>query len=139
MLHKYLSYIITSTTGRYASRNANNMPLARADNEHFMNTFFPSTITERNKLYLSIRNSTSLNIFKGRSLQFVKPLEKSVYTCHNPREIKYLTRLKLGLSHFRYHKFKHAFLDAVDPLCSCSSAIENTIHYVLHCPKCSTG
>ena len=104
-----------------------------------MNTFFPSTITEWNKLDLRIRNSASLNVFKGRLLQFVRPLENSVFTCHNPIGIKYLTRLRLGLSNLRYHKFKHDFLDTVDPLCSCSTAIENTVHYFLHRPNFSTA
>ena len=94
----------------------------------------PSAITEWNKLDLSIRNSGSLNVFKGTLLQFEKPLENSVFTCHNPIGIRYLTRLKLGFSHLRYCKFKHGFLDAVDPLCSCSTVIENTVHYFLQCP-----
>ena len=104
-----------------------------------MNTFFPPTITEWNKLDLSIRNPPSLNVFKGRLLQLVRPLENSVLTCHNPIGIKYLTRLRLGFSHLRYHKFKHGFLDAVDPLCSCSTATEYTVHYFLHCPNFSTA
>ena len=77
------------------------------------------------------------NIFKRRLLRFVKPLENSVFTCHNPIGIKYLTRIRLGFSHLRYHKFKHGFLDAIDPLCSCSTGIENTVHYFLHCPNFS--
>ena len=137
MSPKYLSDIIPSTTRRYSSRNENNIPLVRVNNSNFMNTFFLSTITERNKLDLSIRNSASLNVFKGRLLQFVRLLENSVFTCHNPIEIKYLTRLRLGLSHHRYHKLKHGFPDAVDPLCSCSIAIENTVYYFLHCPNFS--
>ena len=68
MSPKYLSNIIPSTTRRYSSRNANNIPLVRAHSNYFMNTFFPSTITEWNKLDLSIRKSTSLNIFKSRLL-----------------------------------------------------------------------
>ena len=48
MSPKYLSEIIPSTTRRYSSRNENNIPLVRVKN--FMNTFFPSTITEWNKL-----------------------------------------------------------------------------------------
>ena len=92
-----------------------------------MNTF-PSTITKWNKLDLSIGNSTSLNIFKDRLLQLLKPLGNSVCTCHNPIEIKYLARVRLGFSHLCYHNFKHGFLDAVDLLCSCSSAIVNTVH-----------
>ena len=136
---KYLSDIIPSTARRYSSRNANNIPLVRVNNNCFMNTFFPSTITEWNKLNLSIRESTNLNIFKSRLLRFVRSLENSVLTCHNPIGIKYLKRIRLGFSHLRYHKYKHGFLDAIDPLCSCSTGVENTVHYLLHCPNFSTA
>ena len=70
MSPKCLRNIIPSTTRRYSSRNASNVASVRVSNNYFMNTFFPSAITERNKLDLSIRNSTSLNVFKGRLLQF---------------------------------------------------------------------
>ena len=66
MSPKYLSGITPSTTRRYFSRNANNILLVRVYNNYFMDTFFPSTITEGNKIDLSICNSTSLHIFKGR-------------------------------------------------------------------------
>ena len=99
MSPKYLSDIIPTTTRRYYSRNANNAPSARVNNNYFMNTFFLSTITEWSKVDLSISNSTSLNIFKGRLLQFVRPLENSVFTCHNSIGIKYLKKLRLGFSH----------------------------------------
>ena len=79
MSPKYLSGIIPSTTRRYSSRNANNIPLVRANNNYFMNTFFPSTITEWNKLDLSVRKSVSLNIFKSRLLRFVRFRKQCVY------------------------------------------------------------
>ena len=69
-------------------RNVNNIPLVSVNSNYFMN-IFPSTITEWNKLGLSIRNSTSLNIFKGRLLQFVRSVENSVFSSHNPIGIKY--------------------------------------------------
>ena len=84
MSPKYLNDIIPSTTRRYSSRNTNKFPLVRANNNYFMNTFFPSTITKWNKLDLSIRKSTSLNIFKSRLLRNLRPLENSVFICHNP-------------------------------------------------------
>ena len=94
-----------------------------------MNTIFSSTITKWNKLDLSIRNSTSLNISKHRLLQFLKPLGNScVYLSQSHSN---------GFNLLCYHKFKHVFLDAVDPLCSCSSAIENTVHDFFHCPNFS--
>ena len=102
-----------------------------------MNTFFPSTITEWHKLDLSIQNSTILNMFVGRLLQSLTHLENNVYTCHNPIGITYLTSLRLGFSHLRYHKFKHGFLDAIDLLCSCRTVTENTVYYFLHYPNFS--
>ena len=60
-------------------------------------------------------------------------------TCHKPIGIKYLTRIGPGFSHIRYHKFKHSFLDAIDPLSSCSTGIKNTVHYFLHCSNFSTA
>ena len=99
MSHKYLSDIILSTATRYASRNANNIALARINNSYFMNTFFPSTVTAWKILDLSIYNITSLDTFKDILLQFVRPIESRVYSCHNPTRIKQLTRLRIGFSH----------------------------------------
>ena len=52
MSPKYLSDVIPSNTRRYSSRNANDIPLVRANTNYFMNTFFPTTITKWNKLDL---------------------------------------------------------------------------------------
>ena len=52
MSPKYLSDVIPSTTRRYSSRDANDIPLVRANTNYFMNTFFPTTITKWNKLDL---------------------------------------------------------------------------------------
>ena len=50
----------------------------------------------------------------------------------------FLTRLKFGSSHFREHKFRHGFLDIVDPICSCrTNAVDNTERYLLHCSNCA--
>ena len=47
--------------------------------------------------------------------------------------IKYLTRLRLDLSHLNEHKFRYNFQDCLNPLCPCSLEVESTIHYFLHC------
>lgn len=52
---------------------------------------------------------------------------------HNPLGLKFLTRLRLGLSHLNEHKFSHNFQDCINPLCSCSLEAESVIHYFLHC------
>ena len=56
-------------------------------------------------------------------LNFIRPSPNSVFDIHNPKRIKFITRLRLGLSHLREHKFKHSsFQD-----------IESTTHSFLHC------
>ena len=47
--------------------------------------------------------------------------------------IKLLTRLRLGLSNLREHKFNHNFQDTINPLCPCSLESESTIHFFLGC------
>ena len=44
-----------------------------------------------------------------------------------------MTRLLLGLSHLREHKFSHNFQNRINPLCSCGMDIESTSHFLLHC------
>ena len=99
----------------------------------FRNSFFPSTMTEWNKLDRDIRNSDSLNVFK-LFLKFVRPVANSVFEINNPHGLKLLTRLRLGLSHLRYHKFIHNFQDRINPICVCGLEIETTTHFLLHCP-----
>ena len=62
-----------------------------------------------------------------------RPMQNSVYNIHDPVGMKYLTRLRLGLSHLNEHKFRHNFQDHLNPLCSCSLEVETTNHYFLHC------
>ena len=78
---------------------------------NFRNSFFPSAITEWNKLDCDIRNSDSLNVFKLSLLKFFRPVANSVFEINNPYGLKLLTRLRLGLCHLCYHKFRHNFQD----------------------------
>ena len=46
----------------------------------------------------------------GKSiLKFIRPSANSLFNSHNPKEIKFITSLRLGLSHLHEHKFKHNF------------------------------
>ena len=56
---------------------------------------------------------------------------------HNPHRVKLLTRLWVGLSHLRKHKFRHNFQDSVDPICNFGRHIEAIIHFFLHCSNYS--
>ena len=96
--------------------------------------FYPSTLIEWNKLDLKIKNSESIKTFKKRILSFIRPSPNSTFNCHNPKGIKLLSRLRLGLSHLREHKFKHSFQDSLNPFCFCGKGeVETSSHYLLYC------
>ena len=113
------------------TRHKSSIPLFNVKHDYFKNSFFPSTVIEWNNLDSNIRNSESLVIFKKHILTFIRPAGNSTFHCDSPDGLKLITRLRLGLSHLRFHKFKHNFQDTLNPICSCGT-IEATIHYLLH-------
>ena len=131
---KYLFNNIPTVRSTYRTRNIDNIPQFNVRHTFFRNSYFPSIVTEWNNLDKSIRNSESLSIFKKHILQFIRPSPNSIFNCHNPKGVKLLTRLRLGLSHLRDHKFKHSFQDSLNPICNCRNDVETTTHNLLHCP-----
>ena len=101
------------------------------------NSFFPSTVIEWNNLEKSIRSSEKFVLFKKSILQFIWPTPNRTFNCHRPIGIKLITRLGLGLIHLREHKFKHNFLDCLNPICCCGKDIETTVHYLYYYPTFS--
>ena len=134
---KHLFNIIPTSVSTYNTRNTNNIPLFKVKHNFIRNSFFPSAVIKWNKLDLNIRNTESLNIFKKTLLNFIRPSGNTVFNCHNPKGVRLLTSLRLGLSHLREHKFKHSFQDSLNPICSCGNDIETSAHYLLHCPNFS--
>ena len=132
----YLYDLVPDRVKFYSTRSSqiDNISNIKTRSNFFRNSFFPSTITEWNKLDCDIRNSDSLNIFKLSLLKFVRPVANSVFDINNPYGLKLLIRLRLGLSHLRYHKFKHNFQDCINPMCDCGLETEITTHFLLHCP-----
>ena len=86
----------------------------------------------------SIINSNLLEVFKSKLLAFIQPVQRSIYNVFNPQGLKFLTRLRLGLSHLNEHRFRYNFKDCINPLYSCSLEVENTLHFFLHCHHYST-
>ena len=114
-LSSYLFQLFLSSTSRYLTRNSN-ISQIRTKHNFFKNFFFPSTINEWNNLDPDICNSESVVVFKSRILKFMWPKPNNIYNCHNAKGIRLITRLRLGLSHLRKHKFKHSFHDCLHPL-----------------------
>ena len=102
--------------------------------ECFKASFFPSSTYNWNQLDPDSQNSSSLGIYKRALLKFIRPTSDNVYKIHHPRGLKLLTRLRLGLSYLREHKFRHNFNDTIDPFCLYrTNCLEATEHFLLHC------
>ena len=67
----------------------------------------------------------------------MRPSPNSAFNVHNPHGTKLLTRLRVGLSHLREHKFRHSFQDSLDPFYNYGRHIGTTIHFFLHCSNYS--
>ena len=80
-----------------------------------------------------MRNSESISIFKNKLLSFIRPAQSSIFNIFDPVGIKFLTRFRLDFSHLNEHRFRHNFKHCLNPLCSCSLEIEDTLHCLLHC------
>ena len=118
---KYLFNLIPVRSAPYATRTVGNIPLIKTKHNFFKNYFFPSAIIEWNNLDPNLRNSKSISVFLERILNFIRPSPYSFFDCRNPKGITLITRLRLGLSHLREHKFKHSFQDTINPLCKTHS------------------
>ena len=76
------------------------------------------------------QNSKAIAIFKSKSLSFVRRSERSIFNINNPEGVNYLTRLRLRFSHLNEHKFRHGFLDTLNPLCNCNLEVEDNEHFL---------
>ena len=115
------------------SKYSSKIPFIRT--ERFKSTFFPSCVLNWNQLDPDIQNSPSLDLFKRALLTFIRPKAVNIYRTHHPRGLKLLTRLRLGLSHLREHKFRHNFNDTVDPFCLCgTNCLETSEHFLFALP-----
>ena len=88
---KYLFDIFPKLTTPCCSRNADNIPHFKVKHSFFKNILLPSVIIEWNK--------PTLNIYKKNILKFIRPTANNIFGCCNVKGMKYLTRLRLGISH----------------------------------------
>ena len=105
--------------------------------ETFSNSFLPQTVREWNKLDTSICQVPSYSVFRKALLDFIRPTGNSNFGTNDVSGLKLLTRLRVGLSHLREHKFKHNFQDTLNPLCPCSLEAENAYQFFMCCKNFS--
>ena len=106
---QYLFKLISEKPHAYATRNGDNISCFKIRHNFFKNSFFPSPIIEWNNLDPALRNSKKVVVFKNSIFKFIRPSPSNVFNCNNHKGITLITRLRVGMSNLREHKFKHNF------------------------------
>ena len=73
-------------------------------------------------------------MFKKELLKFIRSESNFTYNIHDTKELKLLTKLRLGISHLGGHKFRRNFQNCVSPMRSCGQDIETTTHFSFSAP-----
>ena len=129
-LHSMLPAYINSRN----PQRKNLLAVIPSNTDYFSNSFLPFAVSEWNKLDPCTRASESIYSFKKALLSFIRPKSSSIYDIMDPLGLKWLTRLRVNLSHLMEHKFRHNFADTLNPMCNCGLLeIESTSHFLLRC------
>ena len=98
----YLYDLIPDRVKFYSIRfsQIDNISNIKTRSNFFRNPFFPSAITEWNKLDCDIRNSDSLNVSKLSPLKFVRPIANGVFDINNPYGLKIANKIALRFESF---------------------------------------
>ena len=118
----------------YGLRNQNVFEPINTRTNSYYHSYYPFCIREWNKLDSSLRSIASLANFKSELIKSIRPPKRSLFNISDIVGIRLLTRLRLGFSHLREHKFRHNF-NTNNSKCAFGDGDETTEHYLLRCQK----
>ena len=118
----------------YITRNLDTVPLFNNTHTSCNNSFFPSTTIEQNNLNQELAHCETYSLFRCNILELIRPSLNSFSKCQNIIDIKFVTRLCLGLTPFPELKFKHSFQDILNPIYSYDTDVKSYTHFLLQCP-----
>ena len=102
---------------------------------YLLKSFLPSSLKLWNKLQPNTRNIMDLELFRAQ-IKKTTLLDEyyEPFLTGFTKEFTHLSRLRMGLSGLNAHRKQYHFIE--DSSCpSCMFRIEDTIHYLLHCPS----
>ena len=131
----YLSSLVprsVSNISCYNLRYSNNLQTIDARTTLYHNSFLPSIVRAWNNVNDEVKQSDSLNTFKGFLTKDKLLVPKYFYVGH--RKVLVLhTRLRTNCSSLNLDLFTRNISDS--PLCQCGS-VENAQHFFFHCRYC---
>ena len=124
---KYIQFIpcfsinISLKSSSYTTRNASNIPFFKVNNSFSKIPFLHPLLLSRTNYILILKIQIVIILLKKNIL----------FDCHNPKALKFMPKLHLGVSHLRYYKFKRKFQKSLNPLCNFGLNTIPTSHYPL--------
>ena len=115
----------------YSLREQNVFEPLATRTEGYYDSYYPYCLREWNKLDPSLRSIDSLSKFKAELIKSLRPPKRSVFKISDIVGVRLLTRLRLGFSHLREHKFRHNVSNS--SRCICGDGDETTEHFLLRC------
>ena len=95
----------------YGTRSENDLDSIKCRTNSYLNSFYPHTVKMWNEIGPALRQAPSLIIFKSNTLKLIRPERKNVFNIHDPKGMKRLFQLRVGLSPLRDHKKRYNFKD----------------------------
>ena len=102
----YLYCLHSPPNRHYNTRSYSKIRQIFCRTETFSNSFLPQTIREWKKLDTSNCQTPSYSVFRKALLDFIRPTAKNTLGTNAVSGLTLLTRLRVGFSHLREHKFK---------------------------------
>ena len=130
-------YININNTHQYNTRQSNffSKPLCRTNS--YLNSHFPSTMDEWNKLNNETANCSSLKSFKNILESAVIDQQNTIsdnFKYCTPRKINMiLTQIRNNMSDLNSDKYSDHLIN--NPSCSCGYPCENKVHFFFSCPN----
>ena len=115
---KYLTnYLNINDYRAYNTRASehNNIKWFGTRTENFKESFFPSCVNKWYKLDISLRKAENIKRFKSMLKDFFNLKQKSLFTIHDPRGVKLLSRLRTARKISKYGAFSGPYFPVFSP------------------------
>ena len=121
-------------TSLYSNDLALSYRLIRCRTLRYANSFFPDAINSWNNIINHFSVMPTIAVLKSHLISLVRPNPKRTFNIYDPIGLRFLFMLRLDLSPLRSHKFCNNFIDTLSDVCACTTATEDTEHFLLNCP-----
>ena len=106
---------------------------AKYGTDRYLHSFFPDAAKNMSIIITDFKDLPTFEALKKHLISLYRPNIRPTFNIHNPN-LRYIFQLRVGLSHLRYHKKRHKFVDTPSDKCLCKKGVEDTHHFLIACP-----